>query len=205
MNERKAHWENVFTTKDTAAVSWFQAYPATSVAFLDYFDLPASANVIDIGAGDSRLVDVFVDRGFAGIYALDISARALEKTRQRLGERASRVHWIVSDVLDFRAPVPIDFWHDRAAFHFLTDDALVRQYVEIAAAAIRPGGFMVLGTFSEQGPDRCSGLHVRQYSEVSMSSVFDPYFERVRCVTEAHETPGHAVQEFVFCSFRRRG
>jgi SAM-dependent methyltransferase len=205
MRDRKAHWENVFTTKDTAAVSWFQPYPATSVAFLDYFDLPASANVIDIGSGDSRLIDVFIARGFLGVYALDISAAALDKAKARLGDTSDRVHWIVSDVTEFQPPVQFDFWHDRAAFHFLTTDEQVARYVAIAASSIRPGGFMVLGTFSEQGPDRCSGLHVRQYSEVSMSALFDPYFERVRCVTETHETPGHALQAFVFCSFRRRG
>ena len=204
MRDRKAHWENVFTTKDTTGTSWFQPYPVTSVAFLDKFDLPASAHVIDIGAGDSRLVDVYVDRGFAGIYVLDISAAALDKAKARLGERAEKVRWIVSDVTEFDAPVPFDFWHDRAAFHFLTDDDQVKRYVEIAAASIRPGGYLVLGTFSEHGPDRCSGLPVRQYSDASMSARFDPYFERLRCVTETHETPGHALQEFVFCSFRRR-
>ena len=204
MADPKAHWERVFLTKDTAAASWFQPYPVTAVAFLDHFELLPSTQVIDIGAGDSRLVDVFLDRGFEGIYVLDIAEAALEKARDRLGPRARQVHWIVSDVLELAPPVLFDFWHDRAAFHFLTDDEQVRRYVEVSATAIRPGGFMVLGTFSDRGPDRCSGLPVRQYSEWSMSTLFEPYFERVRCVTETHETPGHVLQEFVFCSFRRR-
>jgi SAM-dependent methyltransferase len=203
MTDIRQHWENVFTTKAENEVSWFQPYPKTSVEFLELFNLPLDAHIIDIGGGDSHLVDVMLEKGYQNIYVLDISAMALERAKLRLGEKANRVNWIVSDVIDFVPPVKFDFWHDRAAFHFLTTDARINKYVSIAERGISADGYLVLGTFSESGPTKCSGLEIKQYSEASMSVRFERSFERVKCIEETHETPFDTTQNFIFCSFRK--
>ena len=200
----KQHWENVFTTKAPNEVSWFQTYPKTSMEFLELFQLPLTANIIDIGGGDSHLVDALLDKGYQNIWVLDISANALEKAKQRLGEKAKQVHWIVSDVTEFIPPVQFDFWHDRAAFHFLTNEEAVNKYVSIAERGIKENGYLVLGTFSENGPTKCSGLEIRQYNETSMSKRFEVAFNRIKCITENHTTPFNTVQNFLFCSFQHK-
>lgn len=199
----KEHWENVFSTKAEDEVSWFQPYPTTSMEFVDLFNLPLAANIIDIGGGDSHFVDVLLDKGFQNVYVLDISANAIERARHRLGERAKKVHWIVSDVTSFIPPVQFDFWHDRAAFHFLTTEDKISRYVSIAEYSIKKGGYLILGTFSENGPKKCSGLEIRQYSEATMSERFESAFNRIKCITEDHPTPFNTIHNFLFCSFRR--
>ena len=203
-NSYKQHWENVFTTKAENEVSWFQPYPKTSMAFVELFNLGLDANIIDIGGGDSHFVDALLDKGYQNIYVLDISATAIERAKQRLGERASKVHWIVSDITKFQPPVQFDFWHDRAAFHFLTTEDKIYKYVSIAEEAVKKNGYLILGTFSETGPAKCSGLEIRQYSEVSMSARFEIAFERIKCIKEDHITPLHTIQNFLFCSFKKK-
>lgn len=202
--ETKQHWDNVFATKVETEVSWFQPYPKTSVEFFELFKLPLDANIIDVGAGDSHLVDVFIEKGYKNIYVLDISANAIERAKKRLGEKANDVHWVVSDVVDFAPPVKFDFWHDRAAFHFLTDDEKINKYVSITENGINKNGYLVLGTFSDEGPKKCSGLDIRQYNESSMSSRFETSFNRIKCITENHLTPFNTIQNFVFCSFQKK-
>lgn len=202
--EFKNHWEKVFTTKAYNEVSWFQEYPKTSVEFLELFNLPLDANIIDVGAGDSRFVDVLLEKGYRNIWVLDISGAALERAKARLGVKASQVNWVVSDVLDFNPTVKFDFWHDRAAFHFLTTDEKITKYVALTSESIRPNGFLVLGTFSESGPNKCSGLEIKQYTETSMSDRFNDNFDRVRCIREEHATPFNTIQNFQFCSFRKK-
>ncbi len=204
MESRKEHWEKVFETKSEEEVSWFQPYPKTSVEFFELFNLPTNANIIDIGAGDGHLVDVFLDKGYQNIYVLDISSKALERAKVRLAEKQARVNWIVSDVTDFKPKVKFNFWHDRAAFHFLTTEEQVEKYVSIAKDAIVEGGYLVLGTFSDKGPVKCSGLEIKQYTEASMSAQFQKYFERIKCIEEDHTTPFNTTQNFLFCSFRRK-
>ncbi|MBS1666401.1 MAG: methyltransferase domain-containing protein [Bacteroidetes bacterium] len=199
----KEHWENVFASKQENEVSWFQPYPKTSVEFLELFNLPLGANIIDIGGGDSYLVDVLIEKGYQNIYVLDISANALQRAKVRLGSKADAVHWIVSDIVDFVPPVTFDFWHDRAAFHFLTTEDRINKYVSIAENAIHRNGYLVLGTFSETGPTKCSGLEIKQYSQASMSSRFEKNFERIKCIEEVHQTPFNTSQNFLFCSFKR--
>ena len=168
------------------------------------FGLPLDANIIDAGAGDSYLVDVLIEKGYSNIYVLDISENALERAKQRLWDRTKHVHWIVSDVLDFVTPIQFDFWHDRAAFHFLTSEAKVNKYVSLAEGAIKQDGFLVLGTFSENGPEKWSGLQIKQYNETSMSTRFEKGFDRIKCVHEEHETPFNTKQNFLFCSFKKK-
>lgn len=200
----KEYWEKIFETKTEHEVSWFQPYPKTSIEFFEFFNLPLDANIIDVGGGDSHLVDVFIDKGYKNIYVLDISANALLHAKKRLGDKAVKVNWIVSDVVDFKPPVKFDFWHDRAAFHFLTTEERINKYVRIAESAINKNGYLILGTFSEQGPKKCSGLEIKQYSETSMSNRFENNFRRIKCTTEEHQTPFNTTQNFLFCSFQKK-
>ena len=203
MKNNKEHWEKIFISKKENEVSWFQEYPKTSVEFFDLFKLPLDANIIDIGGGDSHLVDVFIEKWYKNIYVLDISVNAIEKTQKRLGANADKVHWIVSDILDFKPSVKFDFWHDRAAFHFLTSEEHINKYVAIAEESINKGGYLILGTFSESGPDKCSGLEIRQYNAAGMSARFEKSFERIKCIEVQHATPFNTIQNFLFCSFKR--
>ncbi|TAJ47398.1 MAG: class I SAM-dependent methyltransferase [Chitinophagaceae bacterium] len=204
MDNNKQHWDNVYNVKAEDEVSWFQTYPKTSMEFVGLFDLPLSANIIDIGGGDSHFVDALLDKGYKNIWVLDISAAAIERAKKRLGEKAAQVHWVVSDVTEFEPEVSFDFWHDRAAFHFLTTEEKIYRYVSIAENAIRQDGYLILGTFSENGPKKCSGLDIKQYSEASMSARFEIAFERVKCILEDHLTPFNTIQNFLFCSFRKK-
>jgi 2-polyprenyl-3-methyl-5-hydroxy-6-metoxy-1,4-benzoquinol methylase len=204
MEDNKKHWEKVFATKTENEVSWFQAYPRTSVEFLELFAIPLNANIIDVGGGDSHFVDALLDKGFQNIYVLDISANAIDRAKKRLGDRAVKVNWIVSDITDFKPEIKFDFWHDRAAFHFLTSEEKISKYVSIAEDAIRTDGYLILGTFSEKGPTKCSGLEIKQYTEVSMSARFEVQFNRIKCVAEDHTTPFNTVQNFLFCSFQKK-
>lgn len=200
----KQHWENLYDTKPEEELSWFQLYPKTSMEFVELFNLPLTANIIDIGGGDSHFVDALIDKGYQNIWVLDISAKAIERAKQRLGEKASRVNWIVSDVTEFEPPVQFDFWHDRAAFHFLTNEEKIYKYVSIAEDAIKKDGYLMLATFSENGPTKCSGLDILQYSEASMSARFEIAFDRIKCIHEEHKTPSNTTQNFLFCSFKRK-
>jgi 2-polyprenyl-3-methyl-5-hydroxy-6-metoxy-1,4-benzoquinol methylase len=203
-NIKKEHWENVFTTKQETEVSWFQPYPKTSIEFVKLFNLPFDANIIDIGGGDSHFVDALLEEGYQNIWVLDISENALSRAKKRLGEKANKVNWVVSDIIDFIPTVTYDFWHDRAAFHFLTTEENINKYVGIAEKGIKTNGILVLGTFSETGPTKCSGLEIKQYSETSMSSRFELSFDRVKCITEEHQTPFNTTQNFLFCSFKKK-
>ena len=199
----KEHWENVFATKQETDVIWFQPYPKTSIEFLELFKLPLDANIIDVGGGDSHFVDALLEKGYRNIYLLDISANAVERTKKRLGEKAENVSFIVSDITEFKPETKFDFWHDRAAFHFLTGEEKISKYVSLAEQSINKNGYLILGTFSNEGPKKCSGLEIKQYSEGSMSNRFEVGFNRIKCIREDHLTPFNTTQNFLFCSFQR--
>ena len=200
----KAHWDTIYQTKSAEEVSWFQAYPQTSMEFLSLFELPLTANIIDIGGGDSYFVDALLDKGYQNIWVLDISGNAIERAKKRLGKKADKVNWIISDITAFEPSVSFDFWHDRAAFHFLTTEEKINKYVSIAEGGIKKGGYLILGTFSEKGPAKCSGLDIQQYSEASMSKRFEIAFNRIKCIEEDHITPFNTTQNFLFCSFEKK-
>jgi len=204
MSTIKEHWEKVFTTKSSDQLSWFQPYPKTSIEFVDLFDLPLHAAILDVGAGDSHFVDALLGKGYSNIYVLDISEAALEKARLRLGEKAKSIHWIVSDITEYQPDTFFDLWHDRAAFHFLTTEESIEKYISLAERCIRPGGYLILGTFSEQGPSQCSGLEIKKYNEDSMSQRFEKSFKRIKCIREDHVTPFDTTQNFLFCSFVKK-
>ncbi len=171
--------------------------------FINLFGLSRHARIIDIGGGDSHLVDTLLELGYTNISVLDISSKAIDRAKTRLGNKAEIVQWIESDILEFTPAGEYDFWHDRAAFHFLTSETQIMRYLSIVRQAIKPNGHMVLGTFSEKGPKKCSGLDIKQYTEASMSSLFEKDFKRIKCIEENHTTPFETLQNFVFCSFQK--
>lgn len=204
MSDAKNHWDNIYATKTSDQVSWTQAIPETSLDFVHNFKVEKDAPVIDVGGGESRFVDFLLDEGYSDITVLDISEQALQNTRKRLGEKASKVTWIISDVTTFRPSRQFKVWHDRATFHFLTTATQIAQYVQIASRALSRGGYMAIGTFSDNGPAKCSGLNIKQYSEESLNQTLSNFFTKIRCITEDHITPFQTIQNFLFCSFKRR-
>ena len=167
---RKNHWETVYETKNPGQVSWTQETPKVSLDLIHSFGLNKSAKIIDIGGGDSTLVDHLLKEGFQNITVLDISKKALEKAQERLGDIAKNVNWIVSDITTFVPETTFDVWHDRAAFHFLTTAEDIEKYVTTVTNAVT--GFLIMGTFSENGPTKCSGLEIKQYSEEKLITTF---------------------------------
>lgn len=198
--ESKNHWEKVYSTKGPMEVSWTQEVPATSLHFIHSFPVSKTAKIIDIGGGDSHLVDYLLNEGYENITVLDISGTALDKAKQRLGDRAEQVTWVESDVLQFTTSTTFDVWHDRATFHFLTTPEEVSTYLSKVRQSVT--GYVTIGTFSKAGPDKCSGLPIRKYSEEALSHELHNGFQKIRCITEDHLTPFKTIQEFLFCSFR---
>jgi hypothetical protein len=201
-NKKKDHWENVFQTKSPDQVSWTETYPQTSVDFIQAFQLDKNAPIVDIGGGDSLLVDALLDLGYTNLSVLDISAKALDRARQRLGERAEAIHWIENDILDFIPTKKYLLWHDRASFHFLTASEEIETYKEIVEKAGVES--LVLGTFSTQGPEKCSGLPVKQYDCKSLANCFSEKFEPMFCEEIQHRTPFETNQEFIFTRFKKK-
>lgn len=202
MSKQKSHWEAVYATKKPYEVSWTQEVPQMSLDFIHGFNLPKTAKIIDIGGGDSNLVDFLLSEGFENITVLDISETALNRAKERLGEKADSVKWVVADIVEFKPEELYDVWHDRATFHFLTSPEQIERYISIANNAVN--GYMTIGTFSEDGPKKCSGLAVRQYSEAELQAQLSQRFLKIRCVTEDHKTPFNTIQNFLFCSFKKR-
>lgn len=199
---RKNHWETVYETKNPNEVSWTQEIPKTSLDFIKSFDLTKKSKIIDIGGGDSKLVDFLIEEGFENITVLDISAKAIEKAKARLGVNAEKVNWIVSDITEFETNETFEVWHDRATFHFLTSEEQIQKYMETARKSV--SGYLTVGTFSENGPKKCSGLDIKQYNEETLTAEMENGFEKIKCVTEDHTTPFETKQNFIFCSFKRQ-
>lgn len=195
----KNHWENIYETKQPHQVSWTQEIPQASLDFIADFNLPFSAKIIDVGAGDSNLVDYLLKLGYTDITVLDISQKSIERAKNRLGDKAQNVKWIVSDINEFAPSEKYDLWHDRAAFHFLTTEAEISNYINMVSKNARN---IVIATFSVDGPKKCSGLEIKQYDENSMKSKFENVgFKNLNCKRVDHITPSDAVQNFVFCAF----
>lgn len=199
---RKKHWETVYETKNPDQVSWTQEVPKTSLDFIHSFGLAKTVKIIDIGGGDSKLADYLLDEGFENITVLDISAKALEKAKQRLGDRSQKINWVVSDITEFQPDITFDIWHDRATFHFLTTNEQVAKYVDTARKSV--SGFLIIGTFSDKGPEKCSGLQIKQYNEDTLTNELKNGFDKMSCITEDHTTPFETTQNFLFCCFKRQ-
>mgnify|MGYP001812202937 CR=1 FL=1 len=200
--DRKNHWETVYETKNPNQVGWTQETPRISLEFIHSFGLKKTAKIIDVGGGDSKLVDYLLEEGFENVTVLDISAKSLEKAKNRLGKKANKVNWIVSDISEFEPKMIYDVWHDRATFHFLTTRSEIKQYVDTARKFVK--GFITIGTFSENGPKKCSGLEIKQYNEKELTTELENGFKKLKCVTYDHITPFDTKQNFLFCSFKRQ-
>jgi SAM-dependent methyltransferase len=201
---RQAHWEGVYTKKGENEVSWFQENPAPSLELIAQVGATSASAIIDIGGGASRLVDNLVEGGFEDVTVLDLSEAALEAAKARLGDRAAQVHWIVADATVWEPLRAYDIWHDRAAFHFLTEDRDRAAYVARLDLALKVGGYAIIATFALDGPERCSGLPVVRYDPVSLAQTLGPAFQLVDTRRHAHATPWGTEQLFQFSVFRRR-
>ena len=202
MTDIKRHWETIYASKQPHEVSWTQDIPQTSLDFIQQLSLPKTANIIDIGGGDSRFVDFLLDLGYKNITVLDISVSALNRAIERLGEKAKTVNWIESDILDFKPKQKYDFWHDRATFHFFLDREDIESYINIVSSAV--SGYLLLSTFSNKGPEKCSGLDVNRYDEDLLQHLLAEGFDKIKCITEDHITPFNTKQNFLFCCFVRK-
>ena len=175
-SNKKQHWETVYETKTPEQVSWTQEVPKTSLNFINSFQLPKQASIIDIGGGDSYLVDFLLKEGYTNITVLDISEKALQRAKERLGIKAKMITWIVSDIIDFIPEITYDIWHDRAAFHFLTAKDQIANYICLTEKSVI--NHLIIGTFSNNGPLKCSGLEIAQYSDHKMSETFNTSFQK---------------------------
>lgn len=199
--DRQAHWQNVYTTKGENEVSWFQERPSISLQFIEAAGGGLDAAIVDIGGGASRLVDALLEAGYCNLTVLDLSEAALAASQKRIGPRAASVKWLTADVTTWQPSEQYDVWHDRAAFHFLTEEKDRRAYISRLKAALRNGGQAIIGTFAMNGPERCSGLPVMRYDAASLATLLGPDFRLLADRVEEHRTPWDASQIFQFSRF----
>ena len=201
--DRRQHWNHVFGTKGEQDVSWFEALPETSLQLLEAAGVDADTCVLDVGGGDSRLVDHLAARGMHCLAVLDVSGAALARARSRLGAHAAIPTWLEADVTGEWALTPMDIWHDRAVFHFLTSPHDRQRYRLHLLQTLKPGGAAIVATFSLDGPERCSGLPVQRYSPDTLAAELGPELEMIEALPHIHTTPWGSRQSFVYCRFRR--
>jgi SAM-dependent methyltransferase len=201
--EHSNHWEDIYATRPSTALSWYQAEPDTSLRLIEQIACGEPAAVVDVGAGTSQLVDRIVARGFTDVTLIDVSDRALAEVRQRLGAHAENVTFIRSDITAWTPDRRYDIWHDRAVFHFLTRRTDRDRYVDIASRAVRGGGSLVLETFAEDGPTRCSGLPVCRYTAHELAGIFAERFSLIEHARDEHVTPSGVAQSFTWVVLRR--
>ena len=198
--DAQAHWEKVYSTKSSAEVSWYRPHLETSLALIQRVAADCSAAIIDVGGGESTLVDDLLACGYRTITVVDIAQVAIEHTRKRLGSASDRVKWLVADLLQAELPShSYNVWHDRAVFHFLTQPAQRRAYVRQVVSAVKPGGHVLIGTFGPEGPRQCSGLDVMRYDAESLHGEFGSRFRLVESAKELHQTPFGSTQQFLYC------
>lgn len=201
------HWQSVYSSKESTAVSWYRKHLEQSLELIERCKLADSAAIVDVGGGASTLVDDLLERGFTDVTVIDLAAAAFEQVRKRLGPSADKVHWLVGDVTTpLLAADSIDLWHDRAVFHFMTEPEQRAAYLEQVRRVVRVGGYVLLGTFALDGPERCSGLEVARYSPDGLFAQLDSLaagFEKVAEAREVHETPWGSEQAFSYVLVRR--
>ncbi|MDD2985285.1 MAG: class I SAM-dependent methyltransferase [Flavobacterium sp.] len=201
---RKEHWENIYSNKKLEEVSWYQPKPEVSLAFISAYSSSKTDAIIDIGGGDSFLIDYLLKQGYHDITVLDISEKALQRAQHRLESLRTKVQWLTSDITEFNPLQPYQIWHDRAVFHFLTEENEVKKYALIAAKALAQNSLMIIGTFSDKGPLKCSGIAIQQYTVATMCQVFQDNFELIDSKEIIHQTPMQTEQQFIFCVFRKK-
>ncbi len=201
---RKEHWENIYATKSVDQVSWYREHLENSLQMIVGTGISKTAAIIDVGGGASTLVDDLLEADFGDVAVLDISGKAIEKTKERLGKKSEKVEWIIADIT--KADLPenyYDAWHDRAVFHFLTDAEDRRKYVELVMRSLKVGGHIIVASFGENGPLKCSGLDIVRYNPETMHKEFGKEFKLLNSLKETHQTPFGSTQEFIYCYCRK--
>ena len=203
MDKKKEHWEKVYEKKTDNQVSWYQVVPETSLRLINELHLHLDSSIIDIGGGNSNFTIQLQKMGYKNLSVLDISGLALLRTKDKMGEAAKAVHWMESDVLDLVELNKYDLIHDRATFHFLTNEDDIKKYVDVVSDAMIRGGHLVISTFSLTGPEKCSKLNVSQYSSSKLSFLFKENFVLTSSLNEVHTSPYDTTQDFIFCVYTR--
>ena len=203
MNKKKEHWESIYAMKDDHQVSWYQDVPKTSLRLINELQLSLESSIIDIGGGNSNFTIELQKIGYKNLSVLDISGLALMRTKKKMGDAANAVNWVESDVLDLDELNKYDVIHDRATFHFLTNEDEIKKYVDIVSGAIIKGGHLVISTFSLTGPEKCSNLQVSQYSSSTLAILFNENFKMISSFNEVHTSPYDTSQDFIFCVFTK--
>jgi SAM-dependent methyltransferase len=195
----KEHWEEMYRQRGATGVGWYRPHLDRSLALIAACGLPSSAGIVDAGGGASTLVDDLLERGFSGITVIDLSGSSLALSQSRLGGRAAKIHWVQGDAtMPLLAAGSVDLWHDRAVFHFLAGEDSRSAYVEQVSRCVRPGGFIVLGAFSHEAPEKCSGLPVKRYSPQELADALGPAFEKLEEAREEHATPWGVNQPYSY-------
>ena len=202
-SDLKSHWENIYSSKKEDGVSWFQEHPKTSIDLIEKYSTDKSISIIDIGSGRSKILKNLIENQYDDLTYLDISREACSKSKISLGNKRDLVEWHVVNVLDFNTEKNFSIWHDRAVFHFLISKEDVEKYKQVALKKIVKGGYLILGTFSVNGPEKCSGLNVSRYSPESLKKIFNPEFKMIESFTIDHKTPFDTIQNFLFSIFKK--
>lgn len=202
-SDQKAHWDEVYRGTSSDRLSWFQSHPSLSLELITAAAPSRDARIIDVGGGDSLLVDHLLEHGYKEVTVLDISGSAIERARSRLGDKADAIHWIVADVLAAESLGTYDIWHDRALFHFLTEPEQRQRYIEAVGSTVVPQGAVVIAAFAPDGPPTCSGLEVRRYDEQTLAAELGDSFTLIGSRREPHHAPWDAEQRFTYASFRK--
>ena len=202
-NNLKNHWENIYQNKNEDEVSWFQKTPNTSIEIINSIKIKKQSKIIDVGSGRSRLFKNLIEQGYNNLTYLDISESAAKKSKIFLGQESKNIEWIVEDVLNFEPKQNFDVWHDRAVFHFLTEQNQIKKYVDLVSRNISNNGYLIIGTFSEQGPLKCSGLDVSRYSESLIKTTFSESFNLLNSFKIDHLTPFNTTQNFLFSVLKK--
>ena len=202
-SDLKSHWENIYSSKNEDGVSWFQEYPKTSIDLIKKYSKNNSVSIIDIGSGRSRILKNLIENEYEDLTYLDISQEACSKSKISLGNKQDLVQWYVANILDFNTDNNFSIWHDRAVFHFLTSKEDIEKYKQVALKNIQKGGYLILGTFSQNGPEKCSGLNVSRYSTESLKEIFNPEFKMIESFKIDHKTPFNTTQNFLFSIFKK--
>lgn len=203
-NQRKRHWNKIYKSNNSDNLSWFQLVPETSLRIIEDLNLSPDAHIMDVGGGDSYLTDHLIRSGFSNLSVLDVSEEALALLRERHSRLSEKVDYLVSDILDFEPASKVDLWHDRATLHFLTTDDEVSRYIDKVEKSVKPGGYVIIGVFSAAGPNKCSGIEIRQYDEESMRNLLAEDFQIIRSFRIDHLTPSQKTQNFIFTVFRKQ-
>ena len=199
--DNKKHWENIYQKKEIDGVSWYQKIPSESLQLIKKYSISNSDKIIDIGCGKSFLADNLLELNYTNISLVDISSNALKEVKERLQNKS--LNFIEIDILNFNSNDKYDIWHDRAVFHFITDREGIKKYISLCNEYINKEGILIIGTFAEDGPLKCSGLEIKRYSVDQISDLFEESFELVESFKMLHKTPFDTEQSFSFCVLRK--